>query len=78
MTLEERKAQAVKEILLLLDLYGKAEENITEELKRSGKYKIGLDSNSMSYATLNKEFNKRFAEIFVKYDLPTDTKLKLW
>lgn len=78
MTVEERKAAAIKETEALLDLYQGEVEKITMELKRTGKYKLGLDSNSTAYASLNKEFDKRFAEIFSKYDLRPGTRLKLW
>ncbi|MBQ3452574.1 MAG: hypothetical protein IJG32_09935 [Selenomonadaceae bacterium] len=78
MTEEERKAVAIKETETLLNLYQSGVEKITMELKRTGEYKFGLDSNSTAYTLLNKEFDKRFAEIFVKYDLRPGTLLKLW
>lgn len=77
LTLEERIAAANKEIEALLVLYGEEEERITAELKQTGKYKLGLDSNSQVYAPLNKEFDKHMAEVFKKYDLPPGTKIKL-
>ena len=78
MTLEERKIKVAAEILNLLKLYGEEEEKITAELKQTGKYKKGLDSNSEAYVFLNREFDKKFSKVFAKYDLPPDTKLKLW
>ena len=77
MTLEERKAMASEEIVALLNSYGEEEERITAELKQTGEYKLGLDSNSQAYAPLNKKFDKFMAEVFKKYDLPPGTKLKL-
>lgn len=77
MTLKEKEAAAAEEIAALLNSYGEEEEEITAELKRTGKYKLGLDSNSQAYAPLNKKFDKLMAEVFKKYDLPSGTKLKL-
>lgn len=77
-TLEERKTSAVKEIRDLLNWSLQEEIRITEELKAKGKFQSGLDGNSEEYALLNNEFKKRMKAIFTKYDLPSDTKLKLW
>ena len=78
MTLEEKKAEVAKEILNLLAIYGQEESNITQELKRVGEFKIGLDSNAAAYSALNKKFDKLMRETFSKYDLPTDTQIRLW
>ena len=78
MTLEERKTAAGKEFLDLLDWSLKKEFEITEKLKTEGKFKQGLDGNSEDYASLNEEFKKRIEQIFQKYNLPSDTKIKLW
>ena len=78
MTFEERKVAAVKETNDLLVLYNEEIEKVTAELKNTGKLECGLDANSEAYAPVNKEFDRRCAEIFAKYNLPPGTKLKLW
>ena len=76
--LEERKAKAVQETSELIDEYSDEVKKITDDLRRAGKFRYGLDINSEAYAQLNKIFDKKIAEIFTKYDLPPGTKLKLW
>ncbi len=76
--LEKRKLNAVKEIRDLLDWSIKEEERITTELKRLGKLTPGLDGNSEIYASHNKKVNTLMKNIFDKYGLPPDTRLKLW
>ena len=76
--LDERKAKAVEESSALLVLYQEEIDKITEALKRSGKFKLGLDANSEAYAAINKEFDGRMSEIFDRYALPPGTRLKLW
>ena len=49
---------------------------IDEQLKASGKYREGLDTNQQYYREQIKEFNRRFYSLVEKYkDLPPDTKI---
>ena len=78
MTLEERKTKAAKDILSLTNLYVEEIMQKTAELERSGKLGRGLDSNSEDFAPVHQKYNACFLDVLFKYDLPPDTKLKLW
>ena len=79
MNVEER-TQALSEELLKLSIWqDEEEEKITLRLKSTGRYKVGLDTDSEAYAEIRAEPNRRYRKIAEKYkDLPPDTKIKLW
>mgnify|MGYP006988831305 CR=1 FL=1 len=70
------KAELIKELKALYE-WDKAERRkIDAELKATGKYRTGLDTNQQYYREHIKEFNRRFYELVQKYkDLPPDTKI---
>ena len=76
--LNERKKRAAKETEELLVLYREEIDKITENLKRSGKLKDGLDTNSEAYAAVNEKFDRLMSEVFSRYSLSPGTKVKLW
>ncbi len=78
MTEEERKTAATKEIHELLDWGISQEKHLVERLKERGELSPGLDGNTNDYAPLAAELKRKFADILRKYNLPPDTKLKLW
>ena len=74
-----REKQFCEELRALFKWEAEEKDKITFRLKAEGKYKIGLDANSESYATIRTEFKRHWRAILEKYkDLPLDTKLKLW
>ncbi len=78
MTEEERKTEAVKEIRELLDWSINQEERLVERLKECGELTLGLDGNTNDFAPLREELATKLKAILSKYNLPFDTKLKLW
>ena len=78
MTEEERKTAASKEIRELLDRAISQEKRLVERLKERGELSRGLDGNTNDYAPLRDELTIKLKTILQKYDLPPDTKIKLW
>lgn len=76
--LDKRKVAAAKELRNLLNLSLQEENRITENLKATGQFKQGLDGNLDDYVPLNREIGEKIKEIFIKYNLPPNTKLRLW
>ena len=74
--LEERKAKAVAEYNEILEWSIRESDKVFEKLQAEGK-PLGLDTNKEAYAYIKEVRKQRLKEIFEKYDLPPDTKLKL-
>lgn len=75
MTLEERWQKANEEYRALIKEEWAEIEKVTSELKRTGKYKPGLDTNREAYAPIHEEYKRRTLALFDKYDLPNKPKL---
>lgn len=69
-SLKERYAQADIEREKLSEWYDSECEKIETELKNSGKYVVGLDTNRSAFAPIKEEYQRRFLELYDKYDLP--------
>ena len=75
--LEEKKAKLIAEINALIDWEILEIEKVDEHLKKSKKFKQGLDANSESYLSIREERNKRLHDILNQYNLPKGTVLEL-
>ena len=75
MTLEERWCKANAEYEELKKWANAESEKITAELKRTEKYKHGLDTNHEAYAPIHEKFKRRTLALYDKYDLPNKPKL---
>ncbi len=67
--MEKAKSKAQAEYEKVIQWVLDEEDKVTEELKGSGKYIDGLDTNSDSYAYIYAERNRRIAEIKKKYSI---------
>ena len=74
--LDERYAKADIERDKLRDWFNKECDSLVSELKRTGKYVPGLDTNRKAFAPLKKEYIKRFLALYDKYDLPNKPKFE--
>ena len=70
MTLDERWQKANEEYRSLIKWSIVETEKITEQLKQTGKFQYGLDTNREAYAPIHEEYKRRILELFDKYDLP--------
>ena len=75
--LEEKKAKLIAEINALIDWEILEIEKVDEHLKKSKKFKQGLDANSDHYSNIRKERNKRLKEILDRYNYTKGTVLKI-
>ena len=75
LTLEERWRKADVEYHELIKSEWAEIEKVTAELKRTGKYRHGLDTNREAYAPIHEEYKRRALALFDKYDLPNKPKL---
>lgn len=69
-SLEERYAKAEVEREKLSEWFNSECRKIETELKKSGKYVVGLDTNRSAFEPIKKEYQRRFLELYDKYDLP--------
>lgn len=75
MTLEECWCKANAEYEELKKWANAESEKVAMKLKRTGKYKHGLDTNSEAYALVHEEYKRRTLALFDKYDLPNKPEL---
>lgn len=75
--IEEKKAAMIAEINALIDWEMLEIEKVNEHLKKSKKFKQGLDANSESYSSIREERNNRLKEILSRYNFSKGTVLKL-
>ena len=75
MTLQERWRKANAEYEELKKWANAESEKVTVELKRTGEYEHGLDTNREAYAPIHEEYKRRILALFDKYDLPNKPKL---
>ena len=75
--LEQKKSEMATEIIALMDWGNSESEKVIANLKKKGTY-LGLDGHREEFSYIREFERKRLAEIVKKYNLPPDTKLKLW
>ena len=69
-SLKEREKKALEEIMRLAEESNAEDDKITAELKRTGKYKYGLDGDNSAYSENLRKFKLDVLAVFDKYDLP--------
>lgn len=75
-TLDERISLANAELKEIGDWLLNEQDKITRQLEESG-ISLNLDGNRKAYKHTYEEFNRRIRNLWSKYELPSDTKLKL-
>ena len=75
MTLEEHWQKANEEYRALIKAEWEEIEKVTAQLKRTSKYKPGLDTNREAYTPVHEEYKRRTLALFDKYDLPNKPNL---
>ena len=78
MTLEERSRRANEDLKETMNWFNEERRRIYKELGEKQGADRKIDGGNEPYRELHKKFARRITAIIRKYDLPPDTKLKLW
>ena len=78
MTLEERQSAANAELIKISEWLKAERIRIYNELNEKLGSERKFDNGNSAYNEMIEEFYRRCLAVRDKYDLPPDTKLKLW